>query len=999
MSEMNFFVRRCRFLFFAFLGILLSGNIFCKTDEDRSAVPIFSRAQLKYGLERTDYHNRWVDRPLFVNPALRDAPSGLSEAAFRRTQEITLQYGLRGLAFFPENYRGSEVVYDLTQKNKVPNFELLTDFDFSDDVEKKVALAGMSLANPDSFRIDGKVVIVSYVADNRSPEFWEDVFRRIRETHGDHFIFLPALNRFAGETTTNWIPRFDAKSISPEQEEAVREGLRKWARATDGLYFEGASVMMTRERTFHEAFYRDFIIRHMKEVLAEPEFAGKKYLGLSACIGHENCTRFGYTLSSDGTATLRRSLEAALDARPDVVVIPEWDEQNENTSLRPTVYNGRTAMRLLRHYTSQERGELQEPLPGDDTNIPNFILSYRKILVLGEKLKLELLHVPERGVNENKNLTARIELTGETGDVVWTSQELEIPPGKLWEHVETIPSEQFSRHRYLLPVVKVIDSTGEQVFSEGFQAIDLRPTWNWDYKWVMQPLREILAPVQCDFEVTSPQDAGTGLFSKITGWFGKSQKAESENNLLEVSAQFTADEPLAYVEILDNDDVIYSHEVTNPMPRETAQTAVFRLDWQSLDWRPNSRPLKGSITLKNAEGRWIVSDKMKTEGQRIIFDGQASSIWVNRALLSVPKDQLDAAVLEIDLPDIWQGELSLRKVYDAEIHGLPGPVGLNFVISRFLRQDKMPHHLDAKTVSFTVPVKPDLPRSRLHLQAISASGKTYRSRPFIAGTSASHPKKITVFSDSTKRPMEIEADAAGVPDIFYQFTPDKTGSVLRASAGRPFWGILGGYSTQATGRGGGESRDGTPFLKADDYPANITGTPPAGRDTIGNDVQSAPDWVEISPGIYALAFNGKSTFLTLPQGAIPRRASYEIRMELMPDHVKGQQILISNRGYYPGSLTVLLDEGTLKARFLNENVVEKTVDSGLKIEAGKWSDIRVIYDQSTIVFQVNDQTSKPFPLPGPGIYDTVSVVGGYGKEWFAGKMKSLSIRHGNHGTK
>ena len=66
---------------------------------------VFSRSQLKYGLEDIDYLNRWVDRPLFVDPKLRGEetkPQTIYYPSYRRIQEIVKQYGLDGFAFFPE---------------------------------------------------------------------------------------------------------------------------------------------------------------------------------------------------------------------------------------------------------------------------------------------------------------------------------------------------------------------------------------------------------------------------------------------------------------------------------------------------------------------------------------------------------------------------------------------------------------------------------------------------------------------------------------------------------------------------------------------------------------------------------------------------------------------------------------------------------------------------------------------------------------------------------
>ena len=49
----------------------LSAKIKHETFPRSGKTAIFSRAQLKYGLERTDYLHRWVDRPLLQNSARR----------------------------------------------------------------------------------------------------------------------------------------------------------------------------------------------------------------------------------------------------------------------------------------------------------------------------------------------------------------------------------------------------------------------------------------------------------------------------------------------------------------------------------------------------------------------------------------------------------------------------------------------------------------------------------------------------------------------------------------------------------------------------------------------------------------------------------------------------------------------------------------------------------------------------------------------------------------
>ncbi|HWL52630.1 MAG TPA: LamG domain-containing protein [Chthoniobacteraceae bacterium] len=971
-------------------GVIMSGaTAEAESTEPKRPVAIFPRAQLKYGLERGDYANKWVDRPLFVDPTLKDPKSTghgyLSRKSFLKIREIALAYGVNGLGFFPENSPGMRAAYERVVEHPVPGFQLLTDLAPGGRHEDKIAIAGEALECPASFRINGKVVFMAYMADNRTPEHWRALMADIRKVHGDHFIFIPSLLRFAGESPSVWMRRFKDGEITPEQEEAIREWLRGWVRATDGLGTEGIANFKGWDRKLDIAFYRDFVIRHMKEVLAEPEFEHGKYLMLSAVIGHENCTRFGATLSSEGTATLRDSLEAALDAKPDLITIPEWDEQNENTSLRPTVYNSTTAMRLLRYYTAKERGKLPEPLPGDDTAAPNVILSYRKILALGEPLQLEMVFLPEKGDTEKVML--ELELRDERGKTVQVFEPKEAVPGEMGVWVETVASETFSGSRYLVPVVTV-KGRQEVRFDRGFQPIDLRPSWNWDYKWVMQPVRELLRPEVCKVEL-----APIALPGVSDG------KTKPE---MEFRATFRADEPLAYVEVLDNDDVVYSHQLKDKGPREDDDQVVFRVDWQSLEFQSVARKLQGSITVNGAEGQWIAPETMKVDGETLRFEGSVASVWVRRAFLVVKRAQLAEAVLEIDLPGIARQKVPLATIYDSGIYGVPGPVGFNLVVSRFVRQDKMYGHLGVKAAEFTVPVVADLPRSRFQLQAIAKSGRVFRSQPLIAGKPAGEQRAVEVYSDMKKGIVKVEVDASTLPDIDYQFSPDRTGSVLVTDAGRPFWAILGGYSTQATGRGGGESRDGTPFLRPNDYPAQIYTT--RGIDTVNYDepvdrsksttTRSAPDWRRLPSGEDVLVFNGRSTYVTLPQGVIPRRAGYEITMELRPEHLKGSQLLLSHRSFYPGSVKLFLEDGVLKARFVDQKVESTIVNSGLMLQPGQWHRVSFSYNQREMMFSLDGKSSGPHLVPGPGLYDTVTVVGGYGKEWFAGELKSLRIQHG-----
>src|SRR5690606_14578540 len=140
-------------------------------------------------------------------------------------------------------------------------------------------------------------------------------------------------------------------------------------------------------------------------------------------------------------------------ARPDVIILPDWDEQNENTSFRPTVYGSRTSERILRYYMSRIKSKAPTPLPGDDESTPNLILSTRKNIGLGENMMVELLNVPDS--NEANTYRVQLSLMDENGKLVREFDEVNFDANKLQEHRFYLPSETIPSVRALLPVLRI----------------------------------------------------------------------------------------------------------------------------------------------------------------------------------------------------------------------------------------------------------------------------------------------------------------------------------------------------------------------------------------------------------------------------------------------------------------------------------------------------------------------------------------------------------------
>jgi hypothetical protein len=926
---------------------------------------VFSRAQMKYGLEH-NYLRRWVDRPLFQDSSLREATPNFTQSAsgYRRMMNVVQSYGLDGLAFFPET-SGRMGAFELTAQDAPEGFHLLPEFTTRDDLDAKRAMLQAALDCESVIRIDGRIPITAYRTDSLPLEKWRETLDLLRKEFGDQFLFLPALDRPAGKGWHYWaeIHKREEGGLPEEKKNQIKTYLREYLNLFDGLYFASAAGMK-QNRRFTPDVYTDLLIELYREVLDEPGYEDK-LLGLSACIGHENCTRLGYTLSQDGTKTLRRSFEAALAGQPDLIVIPEWDEENENTSIRPTVYNSLSTQRILRYYMSRIHGEAPKPNPRDDSSIPNLVISYRKILTLGEKLEIEILNVPDAEIG--MPCEVMLALKDIHGQTVETVSGIHFDGDQLRDHTIVLPSERFAEHPLLVPSLKVHFRGSTRTFEKGLHPIHLRATWNWDYKWVKMPLRDLLAPVTAHFEIDPP--INQPLEERIA------------HGVIET------DEPIVSVEILDNDAVVYAADPGPTALRDRAEDVVLAIELRSFE----RLLVDGNLTVHGSTCTWPddwsdLPKPPRIEGNKLSFQDNVD--WRPRLLyVAIPRATASEALLEFDMPP-FQTSLPVRQVLEQKIISETHGLGTTLTVSVYHRQPDHPPHLNRKRVEFTTRVVPDLTTSVYHMRAITASGRIYHSSPVrLPQAGKEEMETLWVWSDSQKKPATVQVQSVRIPDIRYSFEPER-GSALTTPAGRPFWAHLGGYTDSVTGRGGNGGLDGTPFVRRAVYPKDAR--------------QMAPTWVDVD-GTPALRFDGIGNFVALPQGVLPRRGAFALSLEVKPLSEQ-PAILFIHHGSYIGSFVLGIHEGNLWGLFVNENLDHFRFDTDLAVPVDEWSQIEAIYDLSTMRFRVDDRTSVPMPCLGPGLYDTPSAVGGYGQSinlaefggqigWLQGYMRSLRVRH------
>ncbi|MDO9541087.1 MAG: hypothetical protein Q7J98_02035, partial [Kiritimatiellia bacterium] len=783
---------------------------------------VFPRSQVKYGLYQ-NYNRRWLDRPLLHDSSLRDYIETKTHAmkypSYARNIEIIRSYDVDGLAQIIAGNMGYGLpAFEFADQAGVPEFHVLPEFAGNSEQDKTMqdTVLKMALASRSAMRLNGKLLITSYGADSVSPEEWKAMMAVLRAKHGDVFIFLPQITAPGGFAPFVEIFNRNNGALPDADREQLKNYYAGYMQACDGIYVNHAPAEPGPNGPANRIcaeFFRKVVIPVVKELYSTPE-ARDKYLGGCAYLGHFS-VGIGANNDEDGTKRLRQSFEMAMELSPDVIVLPEWDEVNENTCIQPTVCNSFSTQRILKYYMSLIKGIPPVPNPGDDRSLPNLIVSFRKQIMLGEILYVELLNVPDS--DESSSYSVELALKDETGRIVKEFAPQRFQGNRLEDHTLAVPAESFAGHVALIPSLTIINADGsKRTFEAGLHHIGLRATWNWDFKWIHHPLRDVLVPARASVQWADNKDAEPG-------W-------------RDIAVVFDGAEQIAQAEILENDDVVYAVDPENEYFRDDPDKVLFLLEIRSL---LRKQPFKGTVTIQDAESaRWLrdafllhnrLPDPEIAGDTLTIRQYKNISGWITSYFFVMSRRDAEKAALVFDT-NVIQSDISLKQIMDNGIYseshkdGLT-VTGLTVTVSRFYKQPDIPRHLNCSSVAFTAQVKPELATSVFHLRVVAKSGRIYRSPPLLLpGATEGERKLIHVYSSTAKAPIELEVPGVQVPDIRYDFTP-RYGTILRTAAGRPFWGHLGGNADASTGRGGEEGGNGGyPFYGGRNYPTNASKT-------------------------------------------------------------------------------------------------------------------------------------------------------------------------------
>ena len=905
----------------------------------------FTQAQLKYGLGTVSYYPAWVDRPLFVDPALAGENyvwkrgELIVPADLDRRFEIMSGYGLDGPGVFYFNIpRENNRIFDGIAKRK--NFKLLP---IIPNLNVKRLSPELELLDKKTFihTINGRKVLFVFNREINAEVWnkWKDRFC---------FIVRPSV-------PLDITKRFYSGQLTRKDLEKTKEIIRHALRNADGIIWSGTNGFT--DHGYHRQaveFIRDFLYPATRSVLAEDEFKDKIW-GSRLAAGHENASGYGYYVARDGVSSMISIWQTALENNCDFIVQNEWDEQNENTSLRPTVCNSLAYMRIWRYFSSLARDIPNQPLPGDDDSIPPFGLSARKVLTYGERLQLQLLHVPTE--KWDKDYEVEVRLVDENDKERFRSGRIKFSAGEFKLERIWLASENFSESRALIPQVKVFCGGNVRDFDDGFHFIELKPLYNNDFKFIHLFLRDKMENVEAEYSI-----------------------ALSGRELYTAKFKAKANDELACAELLEGTQCLYAHGATPPEARENDDFYAVQIQPYAVKYHTRT----GKIKLKNAPPvKGFISYSLWSHPRPAFKNNEWHLTKFNAfppyLVMMIPKKGSENCIIEIDYPDVSRREIPLAELLEKRTITVSGPDGFSLGFIRQMRQITHPGLLNSKNAEFSANFQPLSPNALFQFQLVGKNGKLWRSRPLVLNSSEK-TALIRVWSETLLRTVPVLVDADRVEELNV-IPSTEFGSIVPTGKARTSWGIRGGFTEQFLQHCGQDGTYGNLLCCWLNWPPQYIKQWPERVDDFAPALENG-EWI----------FNGTGAHIQFSQEFLPRRANYRLDFEIKPDAVKGTKILFDATPYFWGGSK--LWDLTMRDGVLILNVRGISfINSGLKLEEGRWSKVSLHVDwDGRATFTVNGRKNV-VPFTGTPPYNIcVMVIGGrYPDKYFKGKMRNIKL--------
>lgn len=937
---------------------LFTAVAFCRADDSRKeslcGTKFFAEIPLSTtyanGNMWTGWAGRWTDSLLLVNRTA-GFPSDIYYRVTTDSMLTTLSdiasYMLDGAVFNCDRPALIDRIDEMRMRGGAPCMYVGSlqprSFDPSHrDFNRSLGAFKRSISNPYAwYAPDGRQIFISYWTDrHHTPEQLAAWLREYREKFGD-FIFIADVSAIGYSKWRN----------GPES--AMKDYIRNYLRVADGIYFGeyiACAKSVDGERIFDEDIYRDIILKRIRDVINEPEFTiRKKYLGLAAGVGHGNPTTFGNILGQDGTRTLRRTFAADMALNPDFINFFEWDEWNENTLIKPSVWNSFAEKRLLRSLISSAKSEPNNPLPGDDRSVPNIVLSYRKISVPGNVAVFEILSIPETGVKGIAEVSLR--LARPDGTVVREFDSFTIGLESMEERRLHCPSEIWASEAVLMPEVTVTGPKCICRFITGLPQIEVVPGGSSDHKWATVSLRDVAHPASCDLAAEPVE--GIGIY-RATVHAHSVEEIDRVEIAVNGALVFSKGGNFDDFRMADGFDVFsitqFAKKYTD-VPRETLGFPWLSVEGvSSAEWRYAGKTVKGN---------------------KLTFYDQGN--YTPDIYLRLPHAATADAVLKLDWPAIGEHrEVRLADVLASDSWAVTGADGFTFAVSRFYGFNEYGTPSGTNILQASALVRADRRVSVISAYLITKSGKTLRSRPVVVGDLGESVKRH-VYSATMEAPVEISLGENRQPTLAYDFVKH-SGGIVPSGVGCSYDGTLGAIPYVACHR----NRNGASFFGA--CPNDWANKP-----------SRAPEVVE-SNGVASLSFVGDGTFFSIPWGAISSYGAFRLSFEFNPDDImRDQEIFATGSGRMYGAVGFIRLKGGMISSLICGMYDNDTKLSVGIAKQGEWNSLSLEWNIDTAELVLNGISSGKVPCVRPLRFDCASWFGGRKGAFFKGMLRNVRI--------
>ena len=926
------------------------------------ATVFFPRAQFHYGLERDDYLHRWYDRPLMQDSsyAAADDPQHFINVRSWRDTVKALRLGkMTGIGTFIDQARRDDLISRSTLAGAEMTF--LAEFDSvhsgEDPVAHAVRTAEKALAAPRAFRIDGRVVMTEYgakTATEKDLEHYVKLRAALAERFGpDKFYVLP----YAPVVPIrNYV--HTGEPVTDELKEKTRERIRAILRSCDGFVWDGRESV--DRRRFRGRIRDEIWTPVVRSVFDEPEFKGKK-LGVLMRLGHENTYLFGYSLDSAGTQTLRENLESVRKLKPDVVIGAEWDEENENTIIAPTVANGFSTQRIFAYYMDAFAGRPPSVFPGDDTSVPNLIVSCRKSLLAGEPLELEVANVPD-GTFAGEAFEVSVRWLDAAGRPVksFSAQKLAADTCAAVWFVCPV-SEVIAAARTLVPEVTVrwTDSSRARmlVLSDGFWPVDLNANRMLDFKWVKQPLRDLTRGTEATFFASAPQADGS----------------------VRISGKVISPTELRSVEVMEGPDTVWMAGDGREDGRVTVRFSI-----QAHVCARDKYKLNGFLRFLNApsvrlDTPYSPKGCIRADGSAFAFKDFPACNW--DAILFADLTAADAARAEVEyeLTPGFKGRVKVSDILARQVVAEAGSGGMALSLMRFDSVRRQPTACGGKEASFAFDYRPGDQLPVLRLQTVDANHRVWRSKAIELGNFRDGERRtFHVYERDLEKVTAVTLPAGRLEEFAYDFRTGTDAVLENAGRARNQSGLLGGSVGLVSGIGQGASLYGNLLMR--------------------QMKTSVANWDDSAPRRTAegLVFTN-CTFACFPELIVPAFAGFSLELTLKPTAF-GRRMGVLSGGNANFSFEIGAD-GTPEAicqlgpyidrmKAMNRNV------KGPPLKSGEWNRITYVFDGSKAWMEVNGVKGEERAFTGYEYYPSTFVLGGLVRPlaFFDGVIAAMRIR-------